>query len=158
MACPSMLIGESRALWPQFNPKEIAVVLTSLDYWCLVTKYIIFSYLNFTLFLYYLASCWAFTTTTAVEGINFIKTGETLRTATGWLYHIENHGCINGSVRNAFQYIMRSGGIVELKYYPYVARQNVCQRFLVCFNIPFPFWLDVKRLWCLYLKLYIPSY
>jgi len=76
-------------------------------------------------------SCWAFSTTGAVEGAEFIATGtlnsyseQQLVDCAGGVYG--NMGCNGGLMDNAFRYIEKYGIEAEASY-PYTARDGTCQ-------------------------------
>ncbi|KAJ1407997.1 Peptidase C1A, papain C-terminal [Sesbania bispinosa] len=80
-------------------------------------------------------SCWAFSTTGALEGAHFLATGELVSlseaTACG-LRSCEqagscDSGCNGGLMNNAFEYILQSGGVVREEDYPYTGRDGTCQ-------------------------------
>nr|GMC54696.1 probable cysteine protease RD19D [Ipomoea batatas] len=58
-------------------------------------------------------SCWAFSTTGAIEGANFIATGKLLN--------------LSGLMTNAYEYLMESGGIEEEASYPYTGERGDCR-------------------------------
>jgi len=74
-------------------------------------------------------SCWAFSTTGAVEGINFINTGELLSLSEEELVscsHDGNMGCNGGLMDNAFAWIVKNRGIDSEEDWPYEAEAQKC--------------------------------
>ncbi|EPS63354.1 hypothetical protein M569_11429, partial [Genlisea aurea] len=83
-------------------------------------------------------SCWAFTTTGAIEGANFIATGKLLNLSEQQLVDCDHscdatkktacdNGCSGGLMTNAYKYLMESGGIEEERSYPYTGRRGPCK-------------------------------
>lgn len=67
-------------------------------------------------------SCWAFSTTGSVEGINAIVTGELISLSEQELVDCDtkkDHGCGGGLMDFAFEYIVRAKGIHAEEDYPY---------------------------------------
>jgi C1A family cysteine protease len=73
-------------------------------------------------------SCWAFSTTGAVEGAMFISTGQLQSYSEQQLVDCsqQNSGCNGGLMDYAFQYIETNPLALESAY-PYTARQGTCQ-------------------------------
>ncbi|TVU39238.1 hypothetical protein EJB05_12647, partial [Eragrostis curvula] len=84
-------------------------------------------------------SCWAFSTTGAVEGANFLATGKLLDLSEQQLVDCDhtcggaaemkgcNNGCAGGLMTNAYTYLMRAGGLMEQAAYPYTGAPGPCR-------------------------------
>lgn len=74
-------------------------------------------------------SCWAFSSTGAMEGMNFIKTGKLTSLSEQQLVDCSkngNMGCNGGLQTNAFEYIEKVGGSDTEECYPYTAQDQQC--------------------------------
>ncbi|CAN6205365.1 unnamed protein product [Urochloa humidicola] len=83
-------------------------------------------------------SCWAFSTTGAVEGANFLATGELLDLSEQQLVDCDHtcseaardecdNGCSGGLMTNAYGYLMECGGLMESGAYPYTGSPGTCR-------------------------------
>ena len=74
--------------------------------------------------------CYAFSATAALETCLFMKTGKLVSLSEqnlidcSWSYG--NEGCLGGLMTNAFDYMLKSGGINSEKVYPYLAGEGKC--------------------------------
>ena len=82
-------------------------------------------------------SCWAFSTTGALEGVYEIKTDNLISFSEQQLVDCDNiknsagprgtdHGCNGGLMEDAFEWIKKNGGLCTETAYPYVGTQNTC--------------------------------
>ena len=68
-------------------------------------------------------SCWAFSSTGSMEGINFINSGKLISLSEEQLVNCDktDHGCNGGLMDNAFKYVINIGGIDTEADFPYHA-------------------------------------
>jgi len=79
-------------------------------------------------------SCWAFSTTGSVEGVNVIfgkKNASEVSASEQQLVDCSsdfgNYGCNGGLMDNAFEYIIKNKGLVGESDYPYTAKDGTCK-------------------------------
>ena len=100
-------------------------------------------------------SCWAFSTTGALEGVYAINSNKLVSFSEQELVDCDNfknggkdHGCNGGIMDNAFEWISKNGGLCTEQDYPYISsngQTQQCQK--TCTSIPkskIQKWIDVE--------------
>lgn len=82
-------------------------------------------------------SCWAFSTTGAIEGINAIVTGDLISLSEQELMDCDttNYGCEGGYMDYAFEWVISNGGIDTEADYPYKFVDLACNITKVCSSL-----------------------
>jgi hypothetical protein len=85
-------------------------------------------------------SCWSFSTTGAIEGINAIVTSDLISLSEQELVDCDttNYGCEGGYMDYAFEWVINNGGIDTEANYPYTGVDGTCNTAKVwspCINI-----------------------
>ncbi|XP_072998650.1 low-temperature-induced cysteine proteinase-like [Typha latifolia] len=73
-------------------------------------------------------SCWAFSSTGAMEGINAITTGDLISLSEQELVDCDttSEGCEGGYMDYAFEWVVNNGGIDTESNYPYTGKDGIC--------------------------------
>ncbi|KAL7082761.1 hypothetical protein ACP275_14G121800 [Erythranthe tilingii] len=85
-------------------------------------------------------SCWSFSTTGALEGANFLATGNLVSLSEQQLVDCDHEcdpeekdscdsGCSGGLMNSAFEYTLKSGGLMQEKDYPYTGTDKGACKF-----------------------------
>jgi C1A family cysteine protease len=94
-------------------------------------------------------SCWAFSTTGAIEGATQIASGKLVSLSEQELVDCAgssgNAGCNGGLMDNAFEWVIKNGGLCTEDAWPYVARKQMCFNLGNCAkNSPISSYKDVQ--------------
>lgn len=83
-------------------------------------------------------SCWTFSTTGAMEGANYMKTGKLVSLSEQQLVDCDHEcdssepdecdsGCNGGLMTTAYQYALKAGGLQREEDYPYTGTEGSCK-------------------------------
>ncbi|GAB4839465.1 Cysteine protease rd19a [Ancistrocladus abbreviatus] len=83
-------------------------------------------------------SCWSFSATGALEGANYLATGQLVSLSEQQLMDCDHEcdpeeygscdsGCNGGLMNNAFEYVLKTGGLQREEDYPYTGTDGVCK-------------------------------
>jgi len=95
-----------------------------------------------------LGSCWAFSTTGSVEGLNAIKTGNLQSFSEQELVdcggRYGNQGCNGGLMDSGFEFVVQNGLCLESEY-PYSGRNGNCKKSSCSSSVKISGYRDVPR-------------
>lgn len=85
-------------------------------------------YYEFKLYLIFTGSCWSFSSTGAIEGINALVTKDLISLSEQELVDCDstNEGCEGGYMDYAFEWVINNGGIDTESDYPYTGTDGAC--------------------------------
>jgi len=74
-------------------------------------------------------SCWAFSAVANIEGIYYIKNKVLGNFSEQQLIDCDtlDQGCNGGFIENSFDYILKNGGIMLTRDYPYIGKNDTCK-------------------------------
>lgn len=94
-------------------------------------------------------SCWAFSTTGAVEGAHALKTGKLVSVSEQELVDCdpEDLGCHGGLMDNAFNWIIENNGLCTEEAYPYKGVDGRCKKLQCESKVTISDFEDIEESW-----------